>query len=74
VRGAVELCGLDRRVTEFCGVAQPSERLEWVALDEHHRYERPGAVAPAHDVDHSVYVGEGRVVALEIVLGPAEVI
>ena len=52
----------------------PPLHLERVALDEHHRNEQPPLIGRARDRDAALGVRDRVVVALEVVLGPAQVV
>jgi hypothetical protein len=66
--------GLDRRLAELDRVCHPPEHLEGVALDEHHREEQPSLALGSGDRDAAIGVCERRVVVLQVVLRPPEVV
>ena len=65
---------LDGRLAEVDGLREPALHLERVALHEHHRHEEPSLAGGAGDRDAAVGAARRVVVALEVVLGPAEVV
>ena len=74
VRVGREPRGLDGRLAQLERLGQPAHHLERVALHEHQRHQQPPLAGGARDRDAAVGVLDRRVVALEVVLGPAEVV
>ena len=71
---AGEACRLHGRLAELERLGHPSLRLERVALHEHQRDQQPALAGGPRDLDAAVGVLDRRVVVLEVVVGPAEVV
>jgi hypothetical protein len=65
---------LHRGLAELAGLGQPSLHLVGVALDQHHRHQQATLARRASDGHAAVRARYRVVVALQVVLGPAEVV
>ena len=65
---------LDRRLRGLERLRDPPLHLERVALDQQERHQEPALARRARQLEPTLRVRHGVVVALEVVLGPAEVV